>query len=132
MSRPRPSTLPLYDLLGIELLHREETRVVLGLPLREDLLNNRGVLHGGVISALLDAALGHAIVTGIKAEEWCATLQLSVQFRRGARHGPFQAEGRMMGRGRSCAFAEGEVHDARDALVACAQGTWHIWPQQPG
>ncbi len=94
-------------------------------------LNRRGVVHGGVLAALLDCALGGAVVAGIRAEEWCATLQLSIQYLRGAHHGPLRASGRMTGRGRSCAFAEGHVEDAGGQVTTRAQGTWHIWPRKP-
>ncbi|MFQ5671015.1 MAG: PaaI family thioesterase [Acidobacteriota bacterium] len=121
----------MHDLLGFSMLERETGHVVLAAEVRADLKNRRGVLHGGVVSALLDSALGGAVVAGIDPEEWCATLQLSVQFVSGARHGPLRADGRLIRRTRQCAFARGEVHDAAGQLVATGQGTWHIWPGRP-
>ena len=128
---PPPPRSPLHDLLGFETLDRDAGRVVLRAAARDELLNQRGVLHGGVVAALLDSALGQAVVSGIDAEEWCGTLQLSVQFLEGARDSPFEAEGRMLRRGRRCAFAEGEVRDARSKVVARAHGIWYVWPQRP-
>ena len=94
-------------------------------------LNTRGVVHGGVISSLLDSALGAAVISAIPASWWCATTSLSVQFLEGAREGLLVAEGRVTRRGRRVAFAAGEVHDAGGRLVAHAQGSWHLWPQKP-
>ncbi|MFQ5718905.1 MAG: PaaI family thioesterase [Acidobacteriota bacterium] len=122
--------LPLHALLGIEVASAQDP-FVLRLAGRPDLLNQRGVLHGGVISALLDAALGGAIVRGIAPQEWCGTTQLSVQFLRPAFDGPFEAEGEMTHRGRRCAFASGTVRDRHGVVVARAHGTWHIWPRRP-
>jgi uncharacterized protein (TIGR00369 family) len=121
----------LHDLLGFSLIQRQAGQVVLEAEIRPDLCNRRGVVHGGVLSALLDSALGGAVVAGIGAEEWCATLQLSVQYLAGARKGPLRATGRMLRRGRRCAFAGGEVLDADGQLVAQAQGTWYVWPEKP-
>ncbi len=101
------------------------------MAIRPDLCNRRGVVHGGVLSALLDSALGGAVVAGIAPEEWCATLQLSVQYLAGARTGPLRAHGRMLRRGRRCAFAAGVIRDRDGQLVAQAQGTWYVWPQKP-
>ena len=121
----------LNSLLGFAVRQREAGRLVLSAAIRPELCNRRGVLHGGVLSALLDAALGGAVVSGITAEEWCATVQLSIQFLEGARRGPLTAEGVLLRRGQRVAFAAGEARDAEGLVVARAQGTWHIWPHRP-
>jgi uncharacterized protein (TIGR00369 family) len=70
-------------------------------------------------------------VTSIKKEEWCGTLELSVQFREAIRPGRITAEGRMARRGRTAAFAEGEIRDAAGKILATAHGVWTIWPTKP-
>lgn len=94
-------------------------------------LNMRGVAHGGVVAALLDTALGGAVVAAIPPEWWCATTSLSVQFLEGARRGELVATGTCLRRGRSTAFASGEVRDTAGRLIATAQGSWHLWPDYP-
>jgi hypothetical protein len=37
----------------------------------------------------------------------------------------------MARRGRTAAFAEGEVRDARGHVLATAEGVWTIWLQRP-
>lgn len=128
---PPADNAPLADLLGFTTVEKGQGRIVLESPIRDELCNRRGVVHGGVLSALLDCSLGGAVVAGLKPEEWCATLQLSVQYVRGARRGPLRATGEMTGRGRHCAFARGEIVDADLKVVATAQGTWYVWPQRP-
>ena len=96
-----------------------------------DHLNRRGVAHGGVVTGLLDSALGTAVVSAITAEEWCGTLELSIQFREPIFPGTITAEGRMVRRGRTAAFAEGEVRDAHGKILATAHGVWTIWPTRP-
>jgi uncharacterized protein (TIGR00369 family) len=75
--------------------------------------------------------MGAAVVAGIAPQEWCATLQLSVQFRRPLRPGRVIAHGRMVQRGKAAAFAEGEIVDPAGAVLAVGQGTWYIWPSRP-
>ena len=77
------------------------------------------------------AAMGAAVISAIPKEWWCATTGLSIQFVAGAREGTLTATGRVVRRGRSIAFVQGEAHDAKGALVATAQGTWHLWPHKP-
>jgi uncharacterized protein (TIGR00369 family) len=128
---PTFSPTPYGSHLGIEILSAMDGAASLRLALVEHLCNRRGVAHGGAIASLLDSALGAAVISSMKPREWCGTLQISVQYNNPARHGPLTAVGRVVRRGRSVAFAEGEVSDARGRVVARAHGTWTIWPGHP-
>lgn len=130
MSSERTPT-PYGQHLGIELIEAAEGRASARLPLAAHLCNRRGVAHGGAVASLLDTAMGAAVISAMTPEEWCGTLQLSIQYNDPARHGPLTASGRMVRRGRRVAFAEGEVADAEGRVVARAHGTWTIWPRHP-
>ena len=122
---------PFDALLGLEVKHAGAGEAEVFLELIPGHCNRRGVAHGGVVSSMLDTALGAAVVSTLSESEWCATLELSVQFRDPARHGPLLARGRVARRGRRVAFSEGEVMDARERVVAVAHGVWTIWPSHP-
>ncbi len=125
--------IPAFNrLLGIDRVRAGGGRAEITLDLLEQHTNRRGVAHGGLVSALLDTALGSAVVSAIRPEEWCGTVQLSVQFREPGTGPRLTGHGRMVRRGRGIAFAEGEIVDDRGRTVASAQGTWHIWPSRPG
>ncbi len=117
---------------GMRCLSRGEGRSEYEFVVTKRVTNKRGVAHGGVTTSLLDTALGAAVVSGIRPEEWCATLELSVQFRQPLRLGRVTARGRMVKRGRHAAFAEGEVLGPDGEVLASAHGTWYIWPGRPG
>lgn len=123
---------PFNRLLGLGRFRAGGGRSEVTLEMRPEHLNRRGVAHGGLLSAMLDAALGSAVVSAIRAEEWCGTAQLSVQFRHPGTGPVLTGRGRMARRGRRLAFAEGEVIDASGNVVAAAHGTWYIWPAHPG
>jgi uncharacterized protein (TIGR00369 family) len=106
-------------------------RAEISLEVRDEHTNRRGVAHGGLVAALLDAVLGAAVVSALRREEWCGTVQLNVQYLEPARGPRLTGRGRMLRRGRRVAFAEGEVADARGRTVATAAGTWHVWPSHP-
>ncbi len=131
MSDLRSSTTPFNDLLGTRCVLREPGRTRYELTVGPDHLNKRGVAHGGVVASLLDTALGAAVVASIAPEEWTGTLELSVQFREPVLPGPVVAEGRVARRGRTIAFAEGEIRDAAGRILATAHGVWTIWPGKP-
>lgn len=122
---------PFTKYLGIEVTRMESGSAEAHLDLGPHHLNSRGVVHGGVLAALLDTAIGAAVVSAIPKEWWCATTSLSVQFLEGAHEGRLTARGRVLRKGRRVAFAGGDVYDAGERHVATAQGSFHLWPYLP-
>lgn len=58
--------------------------------------NYGGTLHGGILSALADSAMGCAVLSALAAGEWCATLQMTVNVHaRGPRARARAASGRV-------------------------------------
>jgi len=123
---------PFNAYLGAEVVLKESGRVEVALELAPHHLNRRGVAHGGVVTSLLDSALGGAVISSIPPEWWCATTSLSTQFLTGPGVGQLRAVGRVTRRGSRVAFADGEARDESGRVVATAQGTWHLWSRKPG
>lgn len=73
--------------------------------------NYGGTLHGGILAALADSAMGCAVLSTLAAGEWCATLQMSVTYTRGVKvPGPLLlTRGAVRWRGGSTAHAEASV-----------------------
>nr|MEA2799811.1 1,4-dihydroxy-2-naphthoyl-CoA hydrolase [Phenylobacterium sp.] len=78
------SGMPFSDLMGVEILEREKTRVVGRLVVRPDLCTSGGILHGGAYMAFADAlgAIGGVLnlATGMRT----TTLESKTNFLRGA------------------------------------------------
>jgi uncharacterized protein (TIGR00369 family) len=111
---------------------------VMSMALEEKHMNPNGVVHGGVITTLMDEATGHAIVTirGLEAmaETPHATVDMSVSFIGGARVGDvLVCEARTLRIGRAVAFAEAEVRRrGADGLVAKGSFTFAILAKRSG
>src|SRR2546422_3152988 len=131
MKSSQAGSTPFSQLLGMRCLEREKGRARYELEVGPEHLNRRGVAHGGVVASLLDTAMGAAVISSIAPEEWCGTLELSIQFREPVLPGTVTAEGRMARRGRTVAFAEGEIRDPAERILATAHGVWTIWPRKP-
>ncbi|MDH3786816.1 MAG: PaaI family thioesterase, partial [Acidobacteriota bacterium] len=123
---------PFNELIGTTVSRRGNGEAEVSLELLPHHLNLRGVAHGGVMTSLLDSALGAAVISSMPSEWWCATLSLNTEFLRGPVDGRLTARGRVVRRGRSIAFAAGEVVDDRDRLLATGTGTWRLWSGKPG
>jgi len=117
MSEKHRAEPPFHELLGARCLTRGGGKARYELTVGPGHLNRRGVAHGGVVAGLLDTALGTAVVSAIAKEEWCGTMELSVQFREPVLPGPI--------------IAEGEVRDPAGRVLATAHGVWTIWPVRP-
>ena len=122
---------PFADWLGMRFETADDGAREIVLDVQPHHTNRRGVLHGGVVSSLLDSALGAAVVAAIKPEEWCGTVSLHVQFQRPARGPRVAARARLDSRGERVAFATCELVDALGKVCARAQGVWHVWPGHP-
>ena len=71
---------PFNQYLGIHVDRMEAGEALARIELGPQHTNNRGVAHGGVVSSLLDSAMGAAVISAIPKEWWCATTGLSIQF----------------------------------------------------
>src|SRR5207245_10961439 len=62
------------------------------------------IVHGGMVSTLLDTAMGGACWSVLENDESFLTADLRVEFMRSARPGTLRAEGRVIQRNRRVAF----------------------------
>ena len=71
---------PAWNLLGIGLESLAEGTAVLELPFRPAVCNPHGSVHGGIVTALLDAAGGCALYTVLPQGTRVATVELKINF----------------------------------------------------
>jgi uncharacterized protein (TIGR00369 family) len=129
-ARERARANSFWRFLGIEVDEAGEGWVRLRLAVRDELRNAPGApVHGGVLSALVDAAVGGALGTlhaqgagGVGQ----TTVDLNVSFLAPATEGELLAEGRILRRGRTLAFGEGRVTDTGGRLLAVGRATYMI------
>lgn len=104
---------------------REGEAFSLGLRIAHSHCNARGLLHGGVISALADNAMGLACVTQMEGVS-ALTVSLSVDFLSVGRSGQWLAvRGVPAKLGRTLAFADAQIA-ADGELIAKAAATFRI------
>ncbi|MBY0344996.1 MAG: PaaI family thioesterase [Sphingomonadales bacterium] len=104
---------------------REGEAFSLGLRIAHSHCNARGLLHGGVISALADNAMGLACVTQMEGVS-ALTVSLSVDFLSVGRSGQWLAvRGVPAKLGRTLAFADAQI-EADGELIAKAAATFRI------
>jgi uncharacterized protein (TIGR00369 family) len=81
------------------------------------------VVHGGMVTTLLDTAMGGACWSVLDDDESFLTADLHVEFMRSARPGTLRAEGSVVQRNRRVAFCSAELYDDAGTLLASARCT---------
>jgi uncharacterized protein (TIGR00369 family) len=89
------------------------------------------IVQGGLITALLDAAMGGACWTLLDRDQVFLTADLRVEFLRPARPGLLSATGTVVRRSRRAAFCAAEMQDAAGSLLASSRCTQILLPN-PG
>jgi uncharacterized protein (TIGR00369 family) len=116
---------PVADLLGMRLVHVEPSRATFEFDPGEYMYNPLGMVHGGILTVLLDSAMGCAFHTGLPAGVSYTTLELKVNFVRPVTlaSGPMRAEGWVLHAGSRVATTESRLVDRDDKLYAHASST---------
>jgi len=119
------------DNIGVEDVGFVGAQYKVGLPLRPDHLNGNGILHGGVISTLLDACMARVFFLGLPKEEmdtlkYGVTVEMKINFLRTASSGYVYGLGTMVKRGRTTSYTEGELFDEKGNLLAKSSATMMI------
>jgi uncharacterized protein (TIGR00369 family) len=116
--------------LGGEILAFEGGRGRMRLPFADHLVGNpeTGVIHGGVLTAMLDQACGMAIGSALRAPAAMATLDLRIDYMKPAvPHADILVESECLKIAHEVAFARAYAFQtSRDEPVAIATGTFML------
>jgi acyl-CoA thioesterase len=122
---------PFARLVGLACQEMGGGAARFSLAIRPDHLNPHGVVHGGVLSTLVDTAMGAALTSRLEPGERCTTLELKINYVAPAADGTLRCEARVVERTRRVAVLEARVHDAAGRLLALATGSFYIAPRGP-
>lgn len=133
--------MPFDRLLGIKIDSLTMSEVQVRIDMREELIGNfmKGVLHGGVISSLLDLTGGLiASVELLKSIETknideigrrlarIGTVDLRVDYLRGGKGKYFIASGSALRKGQRIAAIRTELINDKNLIIAAGTGTYLI------
>lgn len=129
--KPRSAANGFSELVGAFWSRRDgDTWRYAALP-DERHVNNRGVVHGGMLLTFADHALGLAIWERIGRRP-SATAQLNFHFVDAAQPGEFlEMDAEIVHTSRSMVFVRGTIR-AEARVVAAADGIWKILGPSPG
>jgi 1,4-dihydroxy-2-naphthoyl-CoA hydrolase len=113
------ASMPFAETLGLEVLAAAPDEVRARLPWEERLCTAGGILHGGVLMSLADAAGALCAFLNLpEGSTGTATIESKTNFFRAVRDGHVDARSRPLHRGRTTIVVETDLHDAAGKHVA--------------
>ena len=112
-------SMPFAELLGVEVLAASSEEVRARIAWEERLCTAGGVLHGGALMSLADAAGAYCTFLNLpERSAGTATIESKTNFFRAVREGHVVATSRPLHRGRTTIVVETDLHDAEGKHVA--------------
>ncbi|MGI9609933.1 MAG: PaaI family thioesterase [Acidimicrobiia bacterium] len=119
------TTFPLKEYLGFT-IHQGSGTGTTALDLGARHMNPNDVAHGSVAFALMDTAMGAAVMTVIDDGCSCATIEIHTRFHRAASSGSLTAQASVMSAGRRVVHLEARTVDDEGQLIASATGSFAV------
>ena len=116
--------VPFLILLGAEVETVGPGTATLRLPLREELMRNDNIMHGGVMASLIDSAFAFAIIPILSDGERTVTVDLTIHYLRPLSSGAARAVARVVRAGRRVITVSADLFDENDKLAATALSTY--------
>ncbi|WFU25819.1 PaaI family thioesterase [Bradyrhizobium sp. CB1717] len=124
--RKSPLTEPWEPLYA----KKTDKAVIIGLRLAKPHTNGRGLIHGGLITALADNAMGYSCAQATGWTTSFVTVSLSVDFVGSAEIGQWSSiESDVIKTGKTICFAQCLIK-ADDVVIARASGTFRVVPKK--
>ena len=126
MVRDSFSKMAMMEFLGARLSSVEPGAVEVQLSHRKELLQQHGLFHGGVTTAILDSAGGYAAFSLFKPGDEILTVEYKVNFIAPANGDKLIARGEVVKSGKSLSITRGEarvIKSGKETLCAVMQQT---------
>jgi uncharacterized protein (TIGR00369 family) len=117
-------------LIGASLGVVEPGQVEIALPYRDDLTQQKGFIHGGIIGMIADSACGYSAYSLMPASASLVTVEYKINILAPAR-GALLARGHVIRPGRTLTVTRGEVYAEDGKQVAIMQQTLMMLPETP-
>lgn len=99
----------IMQTLGASLAEVAPGEVTIMLPFREDLCQQHGYLHAGVVTTIVDSACGYAALSLLPEGMEVLSVEFKINFLSPAKGTSFIAKGRVLKSGRTISVCTGDV-----------------------
>lgn len=117
---------PLADFLGMVTEKAGRGAATSRVSVTAAHLNPHGSVHGAVLFAMVDTAMGAATMSVLDEGQLCASIDVQVRFCKAAFDGELVATATVMQAGKRVVQLQAEVRDQDDGLVGLASGSFAV------
>jgi uncharacterized protein (TIGR00369 family) len=115
---------PFLDYLEITLVELKDGYARFRMPVRPEYLQGAKAMQGGLIVALADETIAHAMMTQLSPEEGLTTIELKSNFLAGISDGELTATATVFKKGQSLVIGDCLVTDNKDKNVCRVSATF--------
>ena len=115
--------------IGATLEHVEPGNVSIAMPVREDLTQQHGYVHAGILAAIADSACGFAALSTMPADAAVLSIEFKINMLAPAEGTRLVARGKVVKPGRTIVVCTADVFATRndgEKLVATMTGTMMV------
>ncbi|MFA8437776.1 PaaI family thioesterase [Pueribacillus sp. YX66] len=126
--RRGPEGKVIRGFIDLSIERTGDWKTVATLPLRWEMYNGLGIVHGGIMATFIDNAMGTTLFMCHPNElVQQVTVDLNIHYLKGAKGKKLMAETELIQAGRSIAVLDCDVRDEKDDIVSKATGTFRVW-----
>ncbi len=124
--RRHPIQNPFFEFFNVRIEEMTPGYARLVLPFRIEYTHSLGVVQGGIITAIADAAVAHAIMPMLDEGQSCTTVELKINFLAPVTKEDMVAEARVIKKGRQIVLGEADVKSPEGRHFARAMATYMV------
>lgn len=117
---------PYLDFFNVALTDLSDGRVCFKMAVRPEYLQGAKMMQGGLIVALADETIAHAMMTKLAPDEGLTTIELKSNFLAGVKDGELLAEATVFKKGQSLMIGDCLVTDDKGKTICRVSATFML------
>ncbi len=115
---------------GAKVVSAENGKAVVRLPIKHEMTQFHGTVHGGILATVADMAMAVAVNTLVAENEFTVTAELKINYLRPAIGNELEAIGKVIKRGRTLTHCQCEVFDENEKQVCFVVATFYMFTKE--
>ncbi|GAB4344585.1 MAG: hypothetical protein Kow0099_24110 [Candidatus Abyssubacteria bacterium] len=130
--REHANQIPMYKLIGMQVVEAGPGYSRFRLPFRKELTQPFGVLHGGALATIADSAVAIALWGLVGTDKAFTTVEMKINYIAPVSSGEVIAEGNIIHCGKRTALGEVTLRNGEGRLVGKCLATYMILSVEEG
>jgi uncharacterized protein (TIGR00369 family) len=120
------SPRPYWDLIGMELIRQGEGESLIELPIKYEITQSKGSVHGGALASLVDSTAGAAVRSLLSIGQTAVTIEMKLNYIRPATGSKLIGKGSTLHIGKSLAVGEAVILNEQEKVVVKGIATFKL------